>query len=333
MINRKRSQAETELLKGLGLNSEQAINWMNPELLNYRSAPVANSLLSSGDWYKIEIRENNIGDGKSDAMYKMTKTFLERSGMNLTNVDPRTMKMYGNGGNLLPEDINAARPQDLIEIPIYIEGENDGDFDPQDFVVFYGRSINNWIYSQTNQNYSHYVNPYSLSNCYWICLNTPGNGDRMILQPSENVSNPITPSSFIEKLFYEPEINNLINEGNVWLSERKSNGQSITWNNTLTGLEANSNILYAIKPASRMFCGYSNHMEIKEEHSTMSSYFYTMGCVSPGYGDWIWTAPTSFTINASQKTDGELSTFKATYFSNSPDAEGYLDWMEIQYII
>jgi hypothetical protein len=72
-------------------------------------------------------------------------------------------------------------------------------------------------------------------------------------------------------------------------------------------------------------------MEIREDHSTMSTYNFPMGCVTPGYGDWIWTAPTSFSINASQKTDGELSTFKATYFSESPDAEGYLDWMEIQY--
>jgi hypothetical protein len=103
-------------------------------------------VLATGDWYRIEIRDN--GDGKSDAIYKMSKSFLEGAGINLSSVDPRTIKMYGNGGELLPEGLEEPRPQDLIQIPIFIYGENDGHFDTQDYVLFYGKSIHNWRYDQ-----------------------------------------------------------------------------------------------------------------------------------------------------------------------------------------
>jgi hypothetical protein len=74
-------------------------------------------------------------------------------------------------------------------------------------------------------------------------------------------------------------------------------------------------------------------MDIQEAHSVVTPIHYNMGCVYIGYSDWIWTLPTSFSINANQMNppNSNQSSFKGTYFSNSPDAEGYLDWMEILY--
>ncbi|MGA2668488.1 MAG: type IX secretion system sortase PorU [Ignavibacteria bacterium] len=330
-LTRKRSKEETSFLTGVALNSNIAINWMNPKLAVQKPVRVTgDSHMATGDWYRIEIQDN--GSGTSDAIYKMNKSFLESAGINLTNVDPRTIKMYGNGGEMMPENITLPRPEDLVELAIYIDGEADGHFDPQDYILFYGKSVNNWTHDIT-YGYAHYLNIYSKSNYYWICINTSGNGKRMLGEPSENVSNPYIAPAFSEKLFFEPEVNNLVGIGNVWLSERKSNGESFIWNNTLTGLQANSDILYKIKPASRMFCGFENHMLLQEANSVVSPIPFTMGCIYSGYGDWIWTQPTQFTINASQKNppNSEQSSFVATYYSNSPDAEGYLDWMEIIY--
>jgi hypothetical protein len=288
--------------------------------------------MAAGDWYRIEIQDN--GSGTSDGIYKMNKNFLESAGINLDNVDPRTIKIYGNGGIMMPDNITLERPQDLTEIAIYIDGEADGHFDPQDFILFYGKSVNNWNHDIT-YGYSHYLNIYSRSNYYWVCINSTGNGKRMISQPSENVSNPYVPSSFTEKIFYEPEINNLVGISNVWLSERISSGGSFVWNNTLTGLLPGSDIIYKIKPASRVLCGYENNMTLQEVYSVVSPINFPMGCVYSGYGDWIWTPsqPEIFTINASQKNppNSEQSSFQAAYYSNTSDAEGYLDWMEILY--
>ncbi|MCI0448332.1 MAG: type IX secretion system sortase PorU [Chlorobi bacterium] len=334
LLNRPRTREEVSLLRGLALNSDIALNWMSPKFRSVLKDNIrgGGSALSSGDWYKIEIKDDG-GNSTSEGIYKLTKSFLQGAGINFSGVDPRKIKMFGNGGDFLPEGLNDPRPDDLVELAIYIEGENDGSFDEQDYVLFYAKAINNWRYDTSTNQYNHYVNYYTRSNYYWICINTPNNGKRMQLVPSENVGSPIIPSSFLERIFYEPEQTNLINEGNLWLSFRKSSGQSFEWNTTLTGLEAGSQILYKIKPASRCLSPNTNNMLIREDYSTMSELYYQMQNAEGGFGCWIWTDtnPYSFTINQSQKTNGEQSKFRATYQASSSEAEGYLDWMEIQY--
>jgi hypothetical protein len=328
---RKRSRTELELLSNIAINWSTASDWSRPSVPILReNARLENSKMAAGDWYRIEIRDN--GSGGSEGIYKITKQFLESAGINLSNVDPRTIKMYGNGGDLLPESPTAARPQDLEEIAIYIEGEGNGHFDPQDYILFYGRSVNNWKYNPQTRRFSHYINYYSNSNYYWIQLNTPGFGRRMASVLSENVQNPYTPQSFAEKIFFETEINNLLMEGNMWLSQRISDGQSFSWAITQTGLEPNSNIYYRLRLASRVFA--ANSYTVREENSTMSEIIVQLQAVPTGWDDWIRTAVSDFTINASQKNppNTEQSRFVATFHSPLPEGEGYLDWMEIQYL-
>ena len=111
LINRKRSIEETGLLKDLALNSNIALNWMSPKAADYKQKASFNSQMASGDWYKIEIKDNTHGE--SSGIYKISKSFLESAGINLTGVNPKTIKMYGNGGELLPEDLSSPRPVDL----------------------------------------------------------------------------------------------------------------------------------------------------------------------------------------------------------------------------
>ncbi|MFI5143997.1 MAG: type IX secretion system sortase PorU [Ignavibacteria bacterium] len=331
LLSRLRTNPELELLRGSAINSNIGINWINPKLnMQQKNASVFNSVMSTGDWYRIEIQDN--GEGSSDGIYKMTKSFLSNAGIDLSSVDPRTIKMYGNGGDMLSSIVTDPRPVDLNEIRIFISNENSGHFGDNDYILFYGRSVNNWVYDSSTHAFVHYLNTYSSSNYYWIRINSPNFGLRMLSVPSVNTSAQI-PSSFTERLFYEPEVANLNSEGNVWLSAGIPNGQSFVWNNTLNGMESNTNIWYRIKLASRVFGdeGYSDHALIREDNSSMSDIYYPMGTISNGYGDWIWTDTTGFIINSNQKTNGELSSFKATFFTDDPGGQGYLDWMEINY--
>ena len=277
LITRVRSFPEIELLRGAAINSNIAINWKNPELKKPSGKTgIFNSEMSSGDWYKIEIRDEGL-NGSSDAMYKITRSFLQNSGINVEGVDSRNIKIYGNSGMMLPTTPDEPRPQDLVELPVFFPGEDDGKFDEGDYIVFFGRSVNNWVYDSLKHRFTHNLNTYSGSNYYWLCLNTPGHGKRMLQVPSAGNQNLRIPGSFTEKLFYEPEFSNLLNEGNVWFSRRISNNESIVWNNTLTGLESNTNILYRIRPVSRVFQGYTNNMFVKEVNSNVSDYYISHG--------------------------------------------------------
>lgn len=330
LLNRPRSKEEIALLSGTALNSITAMNWVSPRYKNiYRDNSVINSKLNTGDWYKIEIKDN--GDGQSEGMYKITKSFLTGAGINVSTVDPRTVKLYGNGGDLLPERLYQPRPSDLEEIAVYFEGEQDGQFNDNDFILFYAKAVNNWNYDTAANTFRHYVNYYSRSNYYWICFNTPNNGKRMQLSPSENSGSAIIPFSFSDRVFYEPEQANLISEGNLWLSIGKRPGGSFEWITTLAGLEANSNLLYRIKLASRCLAPNGNNFLVKDDYSGMPEVYFSMGTVEPGFGDWIYTATDEFTLNQSQKTNGEQVKLRSTYYATNGEAEGYLDWYEIIY--
>nr|MBP8157062.1 peptidase C25 [Flavobacterium sp.] len=54
---------------------------------------VDNSVLASGNWYRFYVQKSGI--------YKVSKNFLQSLGME-TNVDPRKIKIYGNGGRMAP---------------------------------------------------------------------------------------------------------------------------------------------------------------------------------------------------------------------------------------
>ena len=80
-------------------------------------------------------------------------------------------------------------------------------------------------------------------------------------------------------------------------------------------------------------CPYGVSFVIKDIKTSAAEVILPMGCVDPGFGDWIYTTSTSFSINAGLKNppNSEQTSLRATFTTNSPDGEGYLDWMEIQY--
>src|SRR5690606_34365463 len=85
---------------------------------------VSHSVLSNGQWFKFSVT--------NDGLYKLDKKALTAAGINITSIDPRTLKVYGNQGGMLSE-INAEfRHDDLPELSISVIGENDGVFNDDD---------------------------------------------------------------------------------------------------------------------------------------------------------------------------------------------------------
>ncbi len=93
----------------------------------------AQSVLSSGNWYKVGVTESKV--------YKLDYDFLEKTlGINTSKIDPRTIKVYGNGGGMLPQPNSIYRPNDPVENAIFGVGESDGKFDKTDYFLFHGQS-------------------------------------------------------------------------------------------------------------------------------------------------------------------------------------------------
>ena len=90
------------------------------------------SVLNSGTWYKIAVTE--------DGIYKLDRNFFTNMGLNPAGINPQNIRIYGNGGGMLPFDNGVVRHDDLQENAIYVEGEADGVFDNKTTCCFSARA-------------------------------------------------------------------------------------------------------------------------------------------------------------------------------------------------
>ena len=170
----------------------------------------ANSVLATGDWFKISVQENGI--------HKITYAQLNELGMDVDNIDPQNIKLYGNGGGMLPE-LNATFVyDDLHENAIMIEDGNDGSFDEGDYILFYGEAPVQWEYVPSKLAFQHIDHRYSDYTYYFLTSNE-GAGKRIQnLEPSAHPASE-TYTTFHDYGFHEVNNQNLIHSGAQWYGE------------------------------------------------------------------------------------------------------------------
>ncbi|MCF8245613.1 MAG: type IX secretion system sortase PorU [Saprospiraceae bacterium] len=174
-----------------------------PQPIKLRGGNTFTSVLNDGDVFKIEVNQAGV--------YKLDFDFLKNKlGIPLESIDPRTIKLYGNGGGILPELADAPRADDLVENAIEIVGEADGKFDAGDFILFYGQGPDIWYFDNAKQTFSSPKNFYSEQNFYFLKIGG-ANGLRVELQPSLTGATYNT-STFSDFVRYEKEAFNLLHD-------------------------------------------------------------------------------------------------------------------------
>ncbi|HRG01981.1 MAG TPA: type IX secretion system sortase PorU [Bacteroidia bacterium] len=170
------------------------------------------SVLSSGKWYKIGVTQNGV--------YKLDKDFLKSLGLDLAGVDPKNIRIYGNGGKLIPEKNSIFRYDDLQENAIEIFGENDGSFDNNDYILFYGQSTDYWKNDQNSHiPFDHQMHYFSDTSFYFITTDL-GAGKRVLNQNSlSNLPNTTTNSQDYYG-FHEQNLVNLVKSGREFYGEK-----------------------------------------------------------------------------------------------------------------
>jgi hypothetical protein len=141
---------------------ELRILWRPSTQISFRGPNnTENSVLQDGSIYKIAVSQNGI--------HKLTYTFLkDELGMDLDNIDPRKIQLFGNGGGMLPTYLGDERIDDLQENHIQIVGEEDGSFDTGDYLLFYAEGPNKWVYDAEEEKFNMIKNIYDERNYYFI---------------------------------------------------------------------------------------------------------------------------------------------------------------------
>ncbi|MFZ4614024.1 MAG: type IX secretion system sortase PorU [Bacteroidia bacterium] len=279
--------------------------------LNFAS----NSVLVTGTWYRIGV--------PSDGMYKLDYKFLSDIGIDMATLNPQYIRLYGNGGKQLPFSNSVARFDDLIENSIVVQGENDGIFDAEDFVVFYGQTPNEWKAGDNCSKVSHRRHFYSDTTYYF--LNTDiGSGLRM---PSQNQSSNEanrTVTSFDEYQFYENEAVNLISSGRQWLGEKFDAQTSYNFDFNFPNISISDSVYINTKGLVRSSPPSTFKVSCQGASSSFSPISVNLGNYTSDYGKFDSTCfkfiPNSSTISV--KVD----------FTKNPQyssAVGYLDYIEV----
>ncbi len=192
---------------------------------------LTNSVLATGDWYKFKIDQTGI--------YRISKNFLNDLGMNTNGIDPRSIKVYGNGGKPLPL-VNADNTIfDLPETSIQVIGEEDGSFNDSDFILFYaeGAGLTTTPTPQgadfqdsLGENGSN-LNPYSDEVYYYITAGgAAGKRVQPMVEPTAAATNTIT--TFNDYAFHEEDAFSPAKVGRKWYGNRfdVENEQSFEFN-------------------------------------------------------------------------------------------------------
>ncbi|MCC7232369.1 MAG: type IX secretion system sortase PorU [Bacteroidia bacterium] len=170
----------------------------------------AESVLANGVFYRIGIVQNGV--------YKITYQQLKNAGFDVDNTDPRNIRLYGNGGGMLPQANSTPRFDDLQENSIIVNGENDGIFDPSDYILFYGTGQVQWTYSGTPGIYSHQNNLYADTTYYFITADH-GTGKRIQTRNSSALTPNFNVNSYDDYQTHELDQTNLLKSGREWYGE------------------------------------------------------------------------------------------------------------------
>ncbi|MGY6650323.1 type IX secretion system sortase PorU [Wenyingzhuangia sp. IMCC45574] len=171
---------------------------------------VTNSVLSSGKWYKFAVDKTGV--------YKLNVSFLASLGINTSNLDPQKIRIFGNGGNMLPELLSIERSQDLEENAIYVSGSNDGRFTNNDYILFYAQGPLTWQLN-SRENITHRQNIYSNYSYYFINVDSGENGKRVENMEPVNLATTKAVTTYTDYKLHEKELTNYIRTGRKWYGE------------------------------------------------------------------------------------------------------------------
>ena len=225
-----------------------------------------NSVLASGEWYKFLVKE--------DGFYKITYDDLSAWGVNAGNISPRTIKIYGNGGRMLPEANSQARHDDLHEVPIMVVGEEDGKFDNTDYILFYGDGPDEWAYDAGRKMYMYKKNLYTRNSGYFL---TFGGNDGIRFAYGEDVTTEagreITTTMDVQA--YEPTEYFISKSGKHWYGDIFDANNRHEFSFDFNNLDDSRKVLLAYAVAAKAYAASSFVVSCND--FSQSHYFRPVG--------------------------------------------------------
>ena len=172
-----------------------------------------NSVLSSGNWYKLSVDKEGV--------FKIDLAFLNKLGINTSGLSSASLRLYGNGGRMLPEGNQITVVDDLQEVALQIVDGGDGQLNGADYCLFFAEGPNQWIKDSINQSFKHVKNIYADQAYYFLSVG--GTGKRIMTNPALGGAANTQVNTFNYRYFHENDTLNFLKSGKEWYGEEFSN--------------------------------------------------------------------------------------------------------------
>jgi hypothetical protein len=287
-------------------------------MLNFQALGQQSSVLSSGDWFKIGITQSGV--------YKIDAGLLKSMGINTSALVPEQIRIYGNGGQMLPQRNSVKRADDLKQNAILVKGEEDGRFDANDAIYFYAEGPHVIAYDSARASFYHQVNYYSDTAYYFL---TYGNGKGLRIRNEAGITAPNagTVSQFDDYWFHETESVNLLKSGRDWWGEYIAASSAFTVQADLPDVVPSSEIIFTGSAIGSAQVTTKFQWQLNGQPAGEAS----IGVVGPGtYDIKAQRSERSFRLKVSENPPSTFSV-GVTYVKNGQSAaQAYLDFIGLQ---
>ena len=282
------------------------------------SARAQESVLRTGDWLKFSIEKSGV--------YKISFDNLRRAGIDPAKVNPQNVRIYGQGGGMLPQANDVPRSA-LIENAIFVSGESDGIFHKSDFILFYAEGPDEIEYNLTREAFYYQNNLYSDKNFYFL---TVGDDAGKRLSTSENTPGdfPVI-DSFDDYAVHEVDEFNLERSGREWFGEKFGTTSIQSFSFNIPGIAPGSDIklisdVLGQTYSEASFNLYFNNVWVAEQNILpVPSGRYSVR----GLHKRDTISFRAADVNAENRADHEM---KYEFVKGSGFSQGYLDFILIQ---
>lgn len=282
---------------------------------SYNVNAVTNSVLSSGEWFRFYVEKSGV--------YKISRTFLQSLGMNVGSIDARNLKIYGNGGRMLPLLNSEFYPIDLTENAITVIGESDGSFDNDDSILFYAEGVDNW-----NEDSQTHNNLFSDRSYYYVTAQG-GSGKRIgnMLAIADNATRNVT--TFDDYQYYEIDKNNIARLGRRWFGEAFNIKEEQTFEFDFPNIVPASQMQINVTGAANAFARTNLNIAINNQNiGTIDFPALSANSGTQAFLGGFPSTTTSGTPAFSSFPATNKVTVKLTYDNKGiPSANAYLDYI------
>ncbi|TAH26569.1 MAG: hypothetical protein EAZ07_03690 [Cytophagales bacterium] len=281
-----------------------------------------NSVLASGDWYKLSISSSTTNTGSG--IYKLDHNFLASIGFPVNTIDPRKIRIHGNANAMLPFANAVDRADDLMENSIYVKGEEDGKFDKDDYILFYAKGPHQWIYNKSLNNFSLEKNIYSEEAFYFLTYSISDDLGKRVKSFGKTLQSDEIVNTSPTYEFFETDEFNLLSSGNKWYSNPVEAPFNLSYN--ISGHVPSSPIALKceVMTQARLQTNFRYQVNNEEFRQNVNAYSFTSQ-----YADKGRESKEIFTIN--NQSSSSLNIGISYNKSGNNTSRGFIDKIEIKY--